>query len=117
MSKGKVTAAMAAEIAAELRMLHPVRYASLPPGEDPSVDAYNLLVAALKDQQMMAEAIVSHQLPRGELEPLLGAVVAMLVTLFREGIASASHPLYLERLRQIAEDRAAKRMAEIRGES
>ena len=115
--RAPITPEVAAEIAAELRRLHPVKYAALPPGEDPSVDAYNLLIAALNDQPMMAKTIIDHQLPHGELEPLLGAVVGILLTLFREGIASASHPLYLERLRLIAEERASERMAEIRGES
>jgi hypothetical protein len=107
--RGPITPEVAAEIAAELRRLHPVKYAALPPGEDASVDAYNLLIAALGGQEKMARAIIDHQLPHGDLEPLL--------TLFSEGIASASHPLYLERLRLVAEERADARMAEIRGES
>jgi hypothetical protein len=111
-----VTPQLAAEIAAELARRHPVKYVRLPPSEDASVDAYNLLVASLSGQQQMAETIVQHQIPHGDLAPLLGAVVGMLLALFREGIAPASHPVYLERLRLIAEERASARMAEIRGE-
>ncbi len=112
-----ITPEVAAEIAAELRRLHPVKYAKLPPGEDAGVDAYNLLIASLGGQELMARAIIDHQIPNGDLEPLLGALVGILLTLFAEGIASASHPLYLERLRLVAEERASARMAEIRGES
>src|SRR5215471_98578 len=108
-----ITPAAAAHVAAELRRLHPVQYASLPSGEDASVDAYNLLVASLGGQDMMARAIIDRQLPHGELGPLLGAVVAILVTVFRQGIAHASHPLYLERLSVIAQAAADTRLAAI----
>lgn len=101
-----ITPEVAAQVAAELLRRHPVKYADLPPGEDAAVDAYNLFLATLGGQGMMADAIIDHQIPNDDLRPLLGATVGLLVTLFRDGIASASHPLYLEGLRVVAEQRA-----------
>ena len=56
-----------------------VSYVTAVPGDCPTADAFNLVLAGFRGDQCMAEAIVKHQVEG--LEPLLGNLTAFVMRL------------------------------------